>query len=110
MRCAALVGAVFAARAGGWQRGWCGLGAGCGLDGALMRRGVVRQAAGGHAGSTLAGMRFGWRADGNCCRLRNARCAACDGRAVVFFIMQKHGGRQVLPVNFAGKGTGGDDG
>jgi len=30
--------------------------------------------------------------------------------ACAFFIMQKHGGRQVLPVNFAGKGTGGDDG
>ena len=65
MRCAALVGAVFAASAGGRQRGWCGLGAGCGLDGALMRRGVVRLAAGGHAGSPLADMRFGWRAGGN---------------------------------------------
>ena len=65
MRCAALVGAVFAASAGGWQRGWCGLGAGCGLAGALLRRGVVRQAAGRHAGSPLAGMRFGWRAGGN---------------------------------------------
>ena len=65
MRCAALVGAVFAASACGRQRGWCGLGAGCGLDGALMRRGVVRQGVGGHAGSTLAGMRLGWRAGGN---------------------------------------------
>ena len=62
---AAIVGAVFAASACGRQLGWCGLGAGCGFDGALMRRGVVRQAAGGHAGSTLAGMRFGWRAGGN---------------------------------------------
>ncbi len=62
---AAKAGAVFAASACGRQRGWCGLVAGCGLDGALMRRGVVLQAVGAHAGSTLAGMRFGWRADGN---------------------------------------------
>ena len=65
MRCAALVGAVFAASAGGWQRGWCGLGAGCGLDGALMRRALGAagsrrtrgQPAGGYAG-WLAG---GWQ-------------------------------------------------
>ena len=65
MRCAALVGAVFAASACGRQRGWCGLVAGCGFDGALLRRGVVRQGVGRHAGSPLAGMRFGWRAGGN---------------------------------------------
>ncbi len=66
MRWPAIVGAVFAASACGWQRGWCGLGVGCGFDGrALMRRGVMRQGVGGHAGSTLAGMRFGWRAGGN---------------------------------------------
>ena len=65
MRCAAKVGAVFASSACGRQRGGCGLGVGCGLDGALMRRGIVRQGVGGHGGSPLAGMRLGWRAGGN---------------------------------------------
>ena len=65
MRCAALVGVVFAASACGRQRGWCGMGAGCGFDGALMRRALgaagSRQTRGQHAGGYAVWLAGGWR-------------------------------------------------
>ncbi len=102
---AAIVGAVFAASACGRQLGWCGLGAGRGLDGAVL---CGRQQADTRAARwRVCGLAGGRVATDAGCVLRGAQRVAC---ACAFFIMQKHGGRQVLPVNFAGKGTGGDDG